>query len=66
MSLILDEALTPAMGFSAPDRDYPMATHIRGFAAHLLFGAVIATAAELLFQVTGKRPSIQQARMAAD
>ena len=56
MSLILDEALTPAMGFSAPDRDYPTATHIRGFFAHLAFGAVVAATAEILCRLTHTAP----------
>lgn len=56
MSLILDEALTPAMGFSAPDRDYPTATHVRGFFAHLAFGAVVAATAEALYRLTGTGP----------
>lgn len=56
MSLILDEALTPAMGFSAPDHDYPTATHIRGFIAHLAFGAVVAATAEILYRLTRTAP----------
>ena len=56
MSLILDETLTPAMGFSAPDRDYPAATHIRGFIAHLAFGAAVAATAELLYRLTRTSP----------
>jgi hypothetical protein len=33
MSLIADETMTPALVFS-PNRAYPLATHLRGFAAH--------------------------------
>lgn len=54
MSLIVDEALTPALGFSAPDRDYPAATHLRGFAGHLVFGAAAALTAEALYALTGR------------
>ena len=57
MSLILDEALTPAMGFSAPDRAYPALTHVRGFLAHLAFGAVVAATAEALYRLTGTTPA---------
>lgn len=46
-SLLLDEAITPAIGASAPNRDYPLSTHVRGFAAHLAFGLAIATVTEL-------------------
>jgi uncharacterized membrane protein YagU involved in acid resistance len=30
MSLIADEIITPALGFSAPNRAYPLVTHVRG------------------------------------
>ena len=33
-------ARTLALGFSAPSRDYPTVTHVRGFANHLIYGAV--------------------------
>lgn len=56
MSLIVDEALTPAMGFSAPSRDYPASTHVRGFAAHLAFGAIVAAIAEVLYKATDIAP----------
>lgn len=45
MSLILDEGLVPALGLSAPNRDYPAFTHIRGALAHLVYGAAAALAA---------------------
>lgn len=57
MSLILDEALTPAMGFSAPDRDYPLATHLRGLTAHLAFGAIVAASVEILYRLTRTTPA---------
>lgn len=49
MSLILDEGLTPALGFSAPNRSYPLITHARGFVvvAHLAFGLGVAATVEL-------------------
>lgn len=50
MSLIVDEALTPALRLSAPNRDYPPITHVRGFMNHLVFGAVNAAAAEALYR----------------
>lgn len=56
MWLILDESLTPAMGFSAPDYEYPIGTHIRGLGTHLLFGAVAGAAAEALYRLTGTGP----------
>ncbi len=48
MSLIMDEGLTPLLGFSAPNRAYPLATHLRGFVAHLAFGLGVAATAETL------------------
>ena len=48
MSLLVDEWLTPAFGFSAPNRAYPLVTHVRGFAAHVVYGLAVAATAELL------------------
>ncbi len=48
MSLIVDEGMTPLFGFSAPNRDYPLSTHLRGFAAHLVFGLGVAATAETI------------------
>lgn len=48
MSLIVDEGLSPALGFSAPNRAYPLVTHLRGFAAHLAYGLGVAATVELL------------------
>jgi hypothetical protein len=49
MSLLVDEGMTPLLGFSAPNRAYPLSTHIRGFAAHLAFGLGVAATAETLY-----------------
>jgi uncharacterized membrane protein YagU involved in acid resistance len=48
MSLVVDEGLTPTLGFSAPNSAYPLQTHLRGFVAHLAFGLGVAATAELL------------------
>lgn len=56
MSLILDEGVVPALGLSAPNRDYPVFTHARGFLAHLVYGAVAALTAEGLGRLTGQTP----------
>jgi uncharacterized membrane protein YagU involved in acid resistance len=55
MSLILDETITPAIGASAPNRDYPLTTHLRGFAAHLAFGLAVAATTELAWKLTSGR-----------
>jgi hypothetical protein len=49
MSLLVDEGMTPLLGFSAPNRDYPLVTHLRGVAAHLAFGLGVAGTAETLY-----------------
>lgn len=56
MSAIADEWMTPALGFSAPNRAYPLATHLRGVAAHLAFGLGVAATTELLWAARGRRP----------
>jgi uncharacterized membrane protein YagU involved in acid resistance len=46
--VVVDEGLTPALGLSAPDRAYPLSTHLRGFLGHLAYGAAVAATAEIL------------------
>jgi hypothetical protein len=46
MSVVADELMTPAFGFSAPNPAYPLATHARGVAAHLVFGLAVAAVFE--------------------
>jgi hypothetical protein len=36
------------LGFSAPNRDYPLATHLRGLAAHPAFGLGVAGTTEAI------------------
>lgn len=48
MSLIVDEGLTPLLGYSAPNRAYPLTTHVRGVVAHLVFGLGVAATTETL------------------
>jgi hypothetical protein len=48
MSLILDQGLTPLLGLSAPNRAYPLVTHLRGFVAHLAYGLATAATVELI------------------
>lgn len=56
LSLIVDEGLSPALGFSAPDRDYPALTHVRGALNHLVYGAAVAATAEALYRLTNSGP----------
>ena len=56
LSLIVDECLTPTLGFSAPNRDYPVLTHVRGFINHVIYGAAVAVAAESIYRLAGAGP----------
>lgn len=62
MSVLLDELITPAFGFSAPNRDYPTVTHIRGAAGHLLYGLALAGAAEGLYRLVATTQDAEPAR----
>jgi hypothetical protein len=57
MSLVADELMAPAFGFSASNLDYPLVTHARGFAAHLVFGLVVAATVEAGWIALGRCPS---------
>jgi hypothetical protein len=56
MSVIADELMTPAFGFSAPNLDYPLVTHVRAFLAHLAFGLAVAATVETGWAVLRSRP----------
>lgn len=56
MSIVADELMTPALGFSAPNRAYPLVTHVRGFVAHLAFGLAVAATIEAGWAVLHRRP----------
>jgi hypothetical protein len=56
MSIVADELMTPAFGFSAPNLDYPLVTHLRGFTAHLAFGLAVAAVVEAGWTASGDRP----------
>jgi len=56
MSLVADELMTPAFGFSAPNLDYPLVTHARGVVAHLVFGLAVAATVEAGWVLAGSRP----------
>jgi hypothetical protein len=57
MSVVADELMTPAFGFSAPNLEYPLVTHLRGFAAHLVFGTAVAATVETGWAMLGRGPS---------
>lgn len=43
-SLVVDEGLTPLLGFTPGPGAFPWQTHARGFVGHLVFGVVAETA----------------------
>lgn len=45
MWAVVDEGLTPVLGFSAPDSAYLLPTHVRALIGHLVFGVALATIA---------------------
>lgn len=57
LSLIIDEGLGPALGFSAPMESYPAFTHARGVVNHLVYGAAVGGVAEALYRLTGTEPT---------
>lgn len=56
MSVVADEVMMPALGFSAPNRAYPLSTHLRGFVAHLVFGLGVAATTEAGWTLLPWRP----------
>jgi hypothetical protein len=65
MSVIADEGLTPLLGFSAPNRAYPLVTHLRGVAAHLVFGAAVAAVSEATWAIARRTTNLPVARRVA-
>ena len=58
MSVLADELMTPLLGFSAPNRAFLLVTHLRGVAAHLVFGATVGAVSEATWAITGRlRPT---------
>ena len=60
MSIILDEVVTPAFGFSAPNKEYPTVTHLRGLLGHLVYGLTLAGTAEALYHLAGAHDADRQ------
>lgn len=46
-TVLLDEIITPAIGASAPNPDYPLVTHLRGLLAHAGYGLAVAAVVEI-------------------
>lgn len=56
MTLILDELVTPAIGASAANTDYPLSTHLRGLVNHVVYGLTVAAVVEGGWKLLRHRP----------
>jgi hypothetical protein len=52
---IVDEGLNPLLGLTSPPRAYPLVTHLRGLAGHLLLGLAAATTIEVGWALQRRR-----------
>jgi hypothetical protein len=55
MALLVDEIGNPLLGFTPPPQAYPLVTHLRGIAGHLVYGWSMAGLVELGWKLTGRR-----------
>jgi hypothetical protein len=55
MVVLVDEIGNPLLGFTPPPQKYPLVTHLRGIAGHLVYGWTVAAFVELGWKVTGRR-----------
>ena len=49
--LVVDETVTPLLGMSGTPGAFPWQTHVRGFAGHLIFGAITDSTLDALDRV---------------
>ncbi len=56
LSLVVDEGLNPLLGFTARPSAYPVATHLRGLAGHLVYGLALAGTTELAWRLIRATP----------
>lgn len=54
--LVQDEVITPLIGASPPNPDFPIATHARGLFNHLAYGLAVAGVVEAIWGLLGRRP----------
>jgi hypothetical protein len=55
MAVLVDEIGNPLLGFTPPPQKYPLVTHLRGIAGHLVYGWAVAAFVEAGWKVTGRR-----------
>ena len=56
MYALVDELANPLFGFTPPPQEYPLVTHLRGLAGHVVYGLATAAAVELAWRVVGGAP----------
>jgi hypothetical protein len=55
MAVIVDEVANPLLGFTPPPQKYPLVSHLRGLAGHLVYGLSVAVLVEAGWKTTGRR-----------
>lgn len=55
MALTVDEIGNPLLGFTPGPQKYPLVTHLRGVAGHLVYGWSVAALVEAGWKLTGRR-----------
>jgi hypothetical protein len=55
MALLVDEIGNPLLGFTPPPQKYPLVSHLRGVAGHLVYGLGVAALVEAGWKATGRR-----------
>jgi hypothetical protein len=55
MAVLVDEIGNPLLGFTPPPQAYPLVTHLRGIAGHLVYGLGVAALVEAGWKATGRR-----------
>jgi hypothetical protein len=55
MAVLVDEIANPLLGFTPPPQKYPLVTHLRGLAGHLVYGLGVAGLVEAGWKATGRR-----------
>lgn len=55
MAVVVDEVANPVLGFTAPPRAYPIVTHLRGLAGHVVYGVSLAILVEVGLRLMNRR-----------
>jgi hypothetical protein len=55
MALLVDEIGNPLLGFTPPPQKYPLVSHLRGVAGHLVYGLGVAALVEAGWKAAGRR-----------